>query len=99
MSPKNPAAVSLGRKGGRAYADNTSAHDRAERARKAAEARWSKQMKRIDGHLRTAQKLGAEADAKLEKLEKATSEVTAGTKKLLKKTTKKKPPHSLTART
>ncbi len=46
---KNPAAVALGRlgglKGGKARAANLSAKKRAEIAKKAAKARWSKRSK------------------------------------------------------
>jgi general stress protein YciG len=45
MPPKNPAAVSLGRKGGKATAKNRTPEERAEAARKAVEARWAKQKK------------------------------------------------------
>jgi hypothetical protein len=47
MSPKNPAAVSLGRKGGKATAKNRTPEERAEAARKAVEARWAKQKKLV----------------------------------------------------
>jgi hypothetical protein len=40
---KNPAAVALGRKGGLASRKNMTAEEKAAMARKAAEARWSKQ--------------------------------------------------------
>ena len=39
---KNPAAVALGRKGGKATAKRLTAEERTESARKAAEARWAK---------------------------------------------------------
>jgi hypothetical protein len=42
MSPKNSAAVELGRRGGKARAKNMSATERAEAARKAVAARWAK---------------------------------------------------------
>jgi hypothetical protein len=42
MSPKNQAAVALGRKGGKATAQNRTAQERSEAARKAVEARWAK---------------------------------------------------------
>jgi hypothetical protein len=48
MSRKNPAAVSLGRKGGKATAKNRTPEERAEAARKAVEARWAKQRKLVD---------------------------------------------------
>lgn len=47
MSPKNPAAVALGRKGGRATAKNRTAEERADAARKAVEARWAKTEKLV----------------------------------------------------
>lgn len=40
---KNPAAKSLGRKGGKARAESMTPERRAEIARKAAEKRWNKQ--------------------------------------------------------
>jgi hypothetical protein len=42
MSPKNPAAVALGRRGGKATAENRTAEQRSEAARKAVKARWAK---------------------------------------------------------
>jgi hypothetical protein len=45
MTPKNPAAVALGRRGGKATAENRTAKERSEAARKAVEARWAKEMK------------------------------------------------------
>jgi hypothetical protein len=42
MAPKNPAAVALGRKGGRATARNLTAAECSEKMRRAAEARWAK---------------------------------------------------------
>lgn len=39
---KNPAAVQLGRKGGKATAGNRTAEERSESARAAAQARWAK---------------------------------------------------------
>ena len=39
---KDPAAVSLGKKGGKARADNMTADQRSEIARKAAAKRWGK---------------------------------------------------------
>jgi hypothetical protein len=45
---KNPAAVALGRKGGKAYAKNTTDEQRKESARHAAEARWAKTRKLLD---------------------------------------------------
>jgi hypothetical protein len=46
MSPKNPAAVALGRKGGKATAENRTAQQRKEAAQKAIRARWAKQKKK-----------------------------------------------------
>ena len=43
--PKNPAAVSLGKLGGKARAEKLSPARRAEIASKAAKARWSKAEK------------------------------------------------------
>ena len=48
MSPKDPAAVELGRKGGKATARRRTAEERAEAARKAVEARWAEQRKLVD---------------------------------------------------
>lgn len=48
MSPKNPAAVALGRKGGEARAKNLTAAQRSDSARKAVEARWEKTKKLVD---------------------------------------------------
>jgi hypothetical protein len=42
---KDPAAVHLGRKGGRASAQKLTEEQRKEKARKAAQARWSKRQK------------------------------------------------------
>ncbi len=39
---KDPGAVALGRKGGKAYAAKTSPEQRSEAARKAVQARWKK---------------------------------------------------------
>lgn len=39
---KNPAAVELGRRGGKARVKNQTPEERKESARRAAEARWSK---------------------------------------------------------
>jgi len=48
MSPKNPAAVTLGRKGGKATAQSRTAEQRSEAARRAVEARWAKAKKTLD---------------------------------------------------
>jgi hypothetical protein len=50
MSPKNPAAVALGRKGGQARAKSLTPQERSASARKAVEARWAK----IDASLKDA---------------------------------------------
>jgi hypothetical protein len=42
---KNRAAVTLGRKGGKAYKQNHTAEERTDSARRAAQARWAKQKK------------------------------------------------------
>jgi hypothetical protein len=39
---KDPRAVALGRKGGKAYVQKTSPEERSEAARKAVQARWKK---------------------------------------------------------
>jgi hypothetical protein len=43
---KNPAAVALGRKGGKATARKLSEAQRQESARRAAQARWAKAKKK-----------------------------------------------------
>jgi hypothetical protein len=43
---KNPAAVALGRKGGKATAARLGPEERTKSARKAAEARWKKARKK-----------------------------------------------------
>ena len=43
MPKKNPAAVQLGRKGGKARASRLTPKERSESARKAVLARWAKQ--------------------------------------------------------
>jgi hypothetical protein len=45
MTPKNPAAVALGRKGGKATARKLTPEQRRESARRAAQARWAKKKK------------------------------------------------------
>jgi len=42
MAKKNPAAVELGRRGGKQYAKNATPEERKARARKAAKVRWGK---------------------------------------------------------
>ena len=48
MSPKNPAAVSLGRKGGKARVENQTPEERIESARRAAKARWAKTKELVE---------------------------------------------------
>jgi hypothetical protein len=43
MTPKNPAAVELGRRGGKARARKLTPEERTQAARKAVEVRWAKQ--------------------------------------------------------
>lgn len=42
MAKKNPAAVELGRKGGKATAAKLTPEERKESARRAAQARWAR---------------------------------------------------------
>jgi hypothetical protein len=44
--PKDPAAVAMGRKGGKARMTSMTAEERSESARKAALARWKKKEKK-----------------------------------------------------
>lgn len=55
MSPKNPAAVALGRKGGKARVKNQTPEQRKESASRAAQARWAKRLDRIDRSLARTQ--------------------------------------------
>jgi len=48
MSPKNAAAVALGRKGGKARAAKMTPAERSEAARKAVEARWEKTLDKLE---------------------------------------------------
>jgi len=48
MSPKNAAAVALGRKGGKARAARMTPEERSEAARKAVEARWEKTLDKLE---------------------------------------------------
>jgi hypothetical protein len=48
MARKNPAAVELGRRGGKATAAKLSPAQRKDIARKAAQARWAKKKKDVD---------------------------------------------------
>lgn len=54
MSPKNPAAVALGRKGGKATAENRTPEQRSEAARKAVTARWEKTLDDLEAKQKTA---------------------------------------------
>jgi len=45
---KNPAAVALGRKGGKATAQNRTAEERSEAARRAVQARWEKDLAQLE---------------------------------------------------
>jgi hypothetical protein len=47
MSPKNPAAVALGRKGGKATAERRTPEQRSAAARKAVEARWARTQRLV----------------------------------------------------
>ena len=47
MPRKNPAAVELGRRGGRASAKKLTPEQRRESARRAAQARWAKTKKLV----------------------------------------------------
>jgi hypothetical protein len=49
MAKKNPAAVQLGRRGGKATAKKLTPEQRKESARMAANARWAKKKKDGDG--------------------------------------------------
>jgi hypothetical protein len=46
MAQKDPAAVRLGRKGGKAAAKNRTPKQRKEHARKVAQARWMKEKEK-----------------------------------------------------
>jgi hypothetical protein len=46
MTRKDPAAVSLGRRGGKARVKNQTPEQRKESARRAAQARWAKAKKK-----------------------------------------------------
>lgn len=70
MSPKNPAAVALGRKGGKATAENRTPEQRSEAARKAVEARWAKTRELVDEINERSKKLEKRAVARLRKTKK-----------------------------
>lgn len=50
MKRKDPAAVALGRKGGRARMKRISVEERTKLARQAANARWDKQKGKSESH-------------------------------------------------
>jgi glutamyl/glutaminyl-tRNA synthetase len=68
---KNPAAVALGRRGGKAYVKNTTPEQRRESAKKAIAARWAKARKLtaelVEGAKRLEEKAVARAKQKKEK--------------------------------
>jgi general stress protein YciG len=47
VTPKHPAAVQLGRRGGKARAANRTKEELSEIGRRGAEARWHKQLEKI----------------------------------------------------
>jgi hypothetical protein len=74
MSPKNAAAVALGRKGGQARAKKLTSEERSDAARKAVEARWAKQRAELKELNEGAKELLAKsraAQARLAKQKKA----------------------------
>jgi hypothetical protein len=76
MSPKNAAAVALGRKGGQARAKKLTSEERSDSARKAVEARWAKQRAELKELNEGAKELLAKsraAQARLAKQKRATS--------------------------
>lgn len=52
MAKKNPAAVQLGRRGGKATAKKLTVEQRKDAARKAAKARWDKQKGKLSSDTR-----------------------------------------------
>jgi hypothetical protein len=64
VTPKNPAAVALGRRGGKARVQNQTVEERIESARRAAQARWAQNEKRIDASLKEMKKNLAKLEAK-----------------------------------
>jgi hypothetical protein len=56
MSPKNPAAVALGRKGGKARAKKLTPQQRSESARKAVTARWEKILSKLEARIEAREK-------------------------------------------
>ena len=47
MTPKDPAAVNLGRRGGQARAANRTKEELSEIGRRGAQARWSQELEKI----------------------------------------------------
>lgn len=71
MSPKNPAAVELGRKGGKARARNLTPEQRIESARKAITARWAKakeELDRMGDDIKQYKRRSKDREKKIEKL-------------------------------
>jgi hypothetical protein len=64
VTPKNPAAVALGRRGGKARVKSQTAEERKESARNAAEARWAKTRKLVDEITERSKTLEAKATKK-----------------------------------
>jgi hypothetical protein len=60
MSPKNAAAVALGRKGGKATAENRTPQQRSEAARRAVQARWEKTLSDLEAKQKKRAKLKKE---------------------------------------
>jgi hypothetical protein len=85
MSPKNSAAVSLGRKGGKNRAKNMTPQERSEAARKAVNARWA----RIDASLKETAKNLAKMKADAPEPRELVGDITVRSKALEKRATKK----------
>jgi hypothetical protein len=52
VTPKNPAAVALGRRGGKARVQNQTAEQRKQSAQNAAAARWANKMDKVTGEIK-----------------------------------------------
>jgi hypothetical protein len=74
MSPKNAAAVALGRKGGQARAKKLTPEERSDSARKAVEARWAKQRAELKELNEGAKELLAKSRAAQARLAKQKKE-------------------------
>ncbi|MGA9672787.1 MAG: hypothetical protein WBQ94_26455, partial [Terracidiphilus sp.] len=73
MAPKNPAAVALGRKGGKATAQKRTAEERSAAAKKAVEARWAR-LRELSKQIGLGtKKLLRESRAATEKRQKASN--------------------------